>query len=305
MRCKNNSSADLGSVMYFIFLGFILFSAGLFGCTNSKKEFMSTELFYKIEGTGNPPIVMLHGMLGSHRYWDGVVPKLSVKHELILIDLLGFGDSPKPDKLDYSVDQHISKIEDVLKKSQKEKSRSVIVGHSMGTFLALNFAIAHPEQVEKLILINAPMKTDEESLKKAIADSSSKLMVTMTFSKTWGKLVCKIHEIIPSFSYPLIRIFEPDLPPAVARAAGQHTYDAYVGSFENILLKQNFYELLAKVSNIPVLIIASNQDEHATEQALNRLPQRDTIKLVRIDGNHNVLLKDPDRISDEILKFMN
>ncbi len=304
MRCKIDSSANLSSV-FCVFLGFMLFNAGLFGCANSKEEIMNSELFYKIEGAGNPPIVMLHGMLGSHRYWDGVVPKLSVKHELILIDLFGFGESPKPEKLDYSVDQHISRIEDVLKKSQKDKLRSIIVGHSMGTFLALNYAIAHPEQVEKLILINAPMKTDEESLKKAIAESSSKLMVTMTFSKTWGKLVCKIHEIIPSFSYPMIRIFEPDLPPAVARAAGQHTYDAYVGSFENILLNQNFYELLAKVSDIPVLIIASNQDEHTTEQALDRLPKRNTIKLVRIDGNHNVLLKDPDRISEEILKFVN
>ncbi len=264
---------------------------------------MESELFYKIEGTGNPAIIMLHGMLGSHRYWDGVVPNLQVNHELILIDLLGFGDSPKPD-VDYSVEQHVSKIEDVIKKAKKDNSHSVVVGHSMGTFLALNFAIAYPEQVEKLILINAPMKTDEESLKKAIGEASSQLMVTMTFSKTWGKLVCKLHELIPSASYPLIRILEPDLPPAVAKAAGQHNYNSYSGSFENILLKQNFYELLAKIPNIPVLILASNRDEYTKEKALERLPQRDTVKLVVINGNHNVLLKDPDRIADEILKFI-
>ncbi len=113
------------------------------------------------------------------------------------------------------------KIEDVIKKSKNDKMRLVVVGHSMGTFLAFNYAITHPEQVERLILINAPMKTDEESLKKAIGEASSQLMVTMTFSKTWGKLVCKLHELVPSISYPLIRVFEPDLPPAITRAAGQ------------------------------------------------------------------------------------
>ena len=104
-------------------------------------------------------------------------------------------------------------------------------------------------------------------------------------------------------SYPLIRVFEPDLPPAVAKAAGQHTYDSYAGSFENVLLKQSFYELLDKVPNIPVLILASTNDEYTQAQALDRLPQRKTVTVVKLSGNHNVLLKDPDRISDEILKF--
>ncbi len=246
---------------------------------------------------------MLHGMLGSHRYWDGVVPSLSKRHQLVLLDLLGFGESPKPD-IEYLVQQHLLQIENVIKRSSADEERLVFVGHSMGAFLALNYAILHPEQVSKLILINAPMKTDEASLIKAIAESSSQLMVTMTFSKTWGKLVCKIHEFIPFITYPLIRLFEPSLPPAVAKAAGQHTYESYSRTFENILLKQDFYSLLAKVPDIPVLIIASSRDEYTNDRALESLPQRSNLKLVLVQGNHNVLLKDPDLISEEILKFI-
>ncbi len=276
-----------------------------FSCSNKKEKskYINQPLTYKVQGVGLPAIVMLHGMLGSHRYWDGVIPQLDKHHKLILIDLLGFGESPKPE-IEYSVEQHLAKIEEVVVQAHPEKDRLVIVGHSMGTFLALNYAIAHPDRIKKLILINAPMKTDEESLKKAIGESSSQLMVTMTFSKTWGKLVCKVHELMPFISYPLLRVFEPDLPSAVAEAAGQHTYASYSGSFENILLKQNFYELLAKVSDVPVLIISSKRDEYKKDSALEVLPQRKTIKLVRIDGNHNVLLKSPDRISKEMLEFV-
>ncbi len=296
----------------FLIIGrfFLVLTMSLFGCRHeqSKNDLKSQPLTYTVEGKGSPRILMLHGMLGSHRYWDGVVPSLSHRHQVTSLDLLGFGDSPKPD-INYTVDEHLKGIEKVILAVETDdlphkEVRWVLVGHSMGSFLALNFAIAHPEKIEKLVLINPPMKTDEESLKKAMAESSSRLMVTMTFDKTWGHLVCRLHELIPFVSYPLIRVFEPELPPAVAKAAGQHTYASYSGSFENILLKQNFYELLAQVQEIPVLIIASKRDEYTGDRALELLPQRTTLKLVKIDGNHNVVLKDPDRISEEILKFI-
>ena len=276
-----------------------------FSCEHQHSQIDSTNqrLFYKIKGAGKPTLVMLHGLLGSHRYWDGVVPELSRNHELLLMDLLGFGESQKP-PIEYTVAQHLVKIEDVIEHTQLKESQFIVVGHSMGAFLALNYAIAHPNQVRKLVLINAPMNTDEESLKKAIAENSSQFMVTMTFSKVWGKLVCKIHELMPSISYPLIRILEPELPPAIAQAAGQHSYASYSGSFTNILLKQKFYDLLDKVPEIPVLIIASSKDEYSKDLALVMLPQRSNLKVVKIDGNHNVLLSDPDRISKEILKFI-
>ncbi len=284
---------------YFLLLWLIMLSCS----PDHDNKNLNEPLFYQVQGTGKPSIIFLHGILGSHRYWDGVVPRLRQHHELILIDLLGFGKSAKP-QLEYSVQQHITKIADVVNRTQPKDDRSVIVGHSMGSYLALNYAIAYPDRVKKLILINAPMNSDEASLKKAIAESSSQLMVTMTFSKTWGKLVCKIHELIPLISYPLIRIFEPELPPAVAEAAGQHVYASYSGSFENILLKQNFYELLEKIPNVPVLIISGSTDEYTKNQPLQQLPTRLTVKFVKIDGDHNVLLKKPQRISEEILKFI-
>ena len=248
-------------------------------------------------------LLFLHGMLGSHRYWDGLLPLIDAGRKLILVDLLGFGESPKP-KLQYTVHEHVDFIEKKVDEVKKDQVPLIVIGHSMGGLLSLNFAIANPGKVEKIILINAPMITSEQNLKKAIADSSSKLMVTMTFDKTWGQLVCHIHERFPKLTYYLIRLFEPHLPATMAMAAVQHTYNSYVGTFENVLLHQDFYKLLDQIQNIPVLILASLKDEYTKDNALERLPQRKNIKLIRIPGMHNVLLSDPSCIAAEINKFI-
>ena len=259
-------------------------------------------LFYKVVGHSESKIVFLHGLLGSSNYWDQVAPQLSLKHQLVMLDLLGFGDSPKPDS-DYTVAEHVSRIDEVIKISI-EKSPFVLVGHSMGTFLALDYTIEHPNQVQKLILINAPMVTDEEGMKAAVAESSSKFMVQITFDKTWGRIACAMHEIFPFISYPIIRFLEPDLPPAVAKAAGQHSWHSYSGSFKHVLLEQNFFELLSKVTNVPVLIITSDKDKYTNPAVFENRLQQKNVKVVQLAGDHNILLHQPEEISAQIDQFI-
>ena len=152
---------------------------------DQKEHRMTGNLFYKIHGDGATDLVFLHGILGSSNYWDGIIGKMTPGHRLIMLDLLGFGESEKP-KTDYSVHKHLQKINSTLSSVQQPETSSILIGHSMGAFLALNYAIAYPRKVKQLVLINAPMVNGKEALKKNLAASSSKLMVTMTFSETWG-----------------------------------------------------------------------------------------------------------------------
>ena len=267
--------------------------------TNTKNE----SLFYQIHGDGAKPIVFLHGMFGSHSYWDGILPSLKDGHQLVLLDLLGFGASPKP-HLEYTVIDHLNKIDETISKTVLQGAQFTLVGHSMGALIALDYAIAHPQRIKKLVLINAPLVTNEQSLKKAIAESSSKVMAAMTFNKQLGMLVCMMHEIMPTLSYPIIRWLEPDLPAAVARDVGHHTWDSFSGSFKNILLNQNFYNLLDQVSAIPVLILVSSNDKYASDADIEKLPDRKNLKVIKIEGGHNVLLQDPKKVTVEILKFI-
>jgi pimeloyl-ACP methyl ester carboxylesterase len=52
-------------------------------------------LYCRREGTG-PPVVLVHGLAGSWRYWRRGLDELTERHALYIPDLLGFGRSPKP-----------------------------------------------------------------------------------------------------------------------------------------------------------------------------------------------------------------
>ena len=261
-------------------------------------------LFFQTTEKRTSKIVFLHGILGSHRYWDQFIPELSLTHELILLDLLGFGNSPKPG-FDYTVVDHLDKIKATLDTINKESGRKyTLMGHSMGAVLALNYAKNHPEEVERLILINPPLDTSEKNLKNSMIESSSKVMVQMTFNPLFGRAVCFIHELIPFLAYPLIRILEPELPAAMAMAATKHTWKSYMGSMKYVLEEQKTLELIQSVKSIPTLILMSDKDEYSKPEGLDILKDQKNVRIKIVHGEHNLPLFHPERIRPEIQSFL-
>ena len=55
--------------------------------------------FRKLGENHREPLLLLHGITGSGRYWLRVAPGLSSEFTVLMPDLLGFGDSPKPDEV--------------------------------------------------------------------------------------------------------------------------------------------------------------------------------------------------------------
>ena len=100
----------------------------LLSCSFSKMQTENKDvaLFYEIKGHGEN-VVFLHGLLGSHNYWDGVVPDLGGHYKLILLDLLGFGDSPKPN-VNYEVTEHVEKIQQAIDTAVGLNQKITIVG---------------------------------------------------------------------------------------------------------------------------------------------------------------------------------
>ena len=104
------------------------------------------------DGQGSEVLVMLHGLGGTHRYWTcGSVPFTVPGHRRVLVDLLGFGASPRP-WMRYTLERHL----DALDASLAGEGRITLVGHSMGATLALAYAARWPERVVRLVLISPP-----------------------------------------------------------------------------------------------------------------------------------------------------
>jgi pimeloyl-ACP methyl ester carboxylesterase len=99
------------------------------------------------------PIVLLHGTSASLHTWEGWVTVLQDKRRVISLDLPGFGlTGPFPDG-DYRMSHYSAFLANVLE--QLQVPRAVVAGNSFGGQLAWQFALDHPQRVERLVLVDA------------------------------------------------------------------------------------------------------------------------------------------------------
>ena len=106
---------------------------------------------YRRGGTGET-ILLIHGLAGSSKTWDDVIPLLTPHADVIAVDLLGHGESAKPTG-DYSLGAFASGLRDFL--SILGIDSVTIVGHSFGGGVAMQLAYQHPHLVDRLVLVGS------------------------------------------------------------------------------------------------------------------------------------------------------
>ncbi|MFP3853078.1 MAG: alpha/beta fold hydrolase [Anaerolineales bacterium] len=115
-------------------------------------EIDGVRLHYRDQGAG-PPLVLIHGTFSSLHTWDGWAETLSADYRLLRLDLPGHGlTGPRHDG-DYSRGADAELLADWLDRLGVE--RASLAGNSLGGAIALRFALAHPDRVDKLILIDS------------------------------------------------------------------------------------------------------------------------------------------------------
>ncbi len=108
-------------------------------------------LFHRdLGGAGHPPLVLLHGMLGSSRNWQSAGADLAAHFHVLAPDLRNHGRSPHAEAMTYEV-----MMDDVLAwLDANGLTRATFVGHSMGGKVAMLLACRHPEWVERLVVVD-------------------------------------------------------------------------------------------------------------------------------------------------------
>ncbi len=97
-------------------------------------------------------ILLIHGLAGSSKTWNAVMPVLAEQFDVIAPDLLGHGESAKPVG-DYSLGAFASGLRDLL--AVVDVQTVTIVGHSFGGGVAMQLAYQHPELLDRLILVGS------------------------------------------------------------------------------------------------------------------------------------------------------
>lgn len=105
-------------------------------------------------GAGRDPLVALHGITSHHHAFNGVARHLRRPDGLLAVDLRGRGDSDKPaEAAAYGLEEHAHDVLRVLDWANLE--RAVLVGHSMGGFVALQAALLAPARVRAIVLLDS------------------------------------------------------------------------------------------------------------------------------------------------------
>jgi pimeloyl-ACP methyl ester carboxylesterase len=97
------------------------------------------------------PVVLLHGIASSIYTWKDVLPALARSHDVVALDLPGFGGSDVPPAL--SVDLYVRLLPALLERLGLR--RASLVGHSLGGALAAVTAAQRPDLVDRLVLVSA------------------------------------------------------------------------------------------------------------------------------------------------------
>ena len=101
-------------------------------------------------GEGKPPLLILHGMLGSSRNWLTAGSELAAQYHVFALDLRNHGRSPHAETMSYA-----EMMEDVVGwLDEQHVGSAALLGHSMGGKTAMLLACRHPERVDRLCVVD-------------------------------------------------------------------------------------------------------------------------------------------------------
>jgi pimeloyl-ACP methyl ester carboxylesterase len=128
---------------------------------------------YEVLGRGRP-VILVHGWLGSWRYWIPAMQVLQLKYRVYALDLYGFGDSGRnPAK--YNLEHQTELLADFMQ--QLGIPKAAMIGHSLGALVVAEFARRYQDRVPRLLLVSAPL-FDPGNLDKRVP-AGRKMMLTV------------------------------------------------------------------------------------------------------------------------------
>lgn len=200
-----------------------------------------------------PKLVFLHGLGGTHRYWLTGLDKLKKTYHVILIDLLGFGDSDKP-WINYTKMRHLDALEDALSHYDK----FFLVGHSLGAALSIAYSARNPKKCLGQVLISVPYFLSKNQAFRWLRQTPNGWLMTNVVTAIIACIFTR--RIAGRFLPRLLKRF----PRAVAEDLVKHNFLSSTTTLWQVLYHSTIPQDLALISDsIPTAWIHAKNDDSA------------------------------------------
>jgi len=200
-------------------------------------------------------LLFIHGLGSSSLTWGDIPDALSEYFHTIAIDLIGFGQSEKS-KADYTIPFFSKFIKNFLRQKDigiKDDDKVSIIGHSLGGYIALEYAIENKEKVDKLVLIdssgmlNKPTPLLELYLDAALKEDYFERLELA--NRVFEDMLADKSRYIPSKGIAFARIME-----------GQSTKYSFKSAYDHSTKVQMDLQRLNQIAHIHSLIIWGKND---------------------------------------------
>ncbi len=213
-------------------------------------------LSVRVAGAKSPVFVVLHGLTASGDTFGGGFDVLAEHGTLVAPDLLGFGQSLDVGRDDFSLEAHLDALDVMLDTLGVAQGPLVVVGHSMGAVLALHWA-ARRRCVQRVVAFSAPLYESEGEARRHISRMGP-LEKFFALESPLAHWTCSTMCALRPAAQWLAVAISPAWPVQIARQGVLHTWPAYLGGMNGILLRPGWREAIEALSAREVPIVLAN-----------------------------------------------
>lgn len=236
-------------------------------------------------------MLLLHGLVGSSRYWSATYDRLADGHQLVVPDLLGFGRSPKP-PAGYTPDDHVDALVALL--DELDLTAPAVVGaHSAGSVIALRLAARHANRVRAVVAFGPPLYPDAAAARAHLA-AMGPMAKVFALPGPVASAACAWVCAHRPLAARLAVLTHPHLPADVAAESVAHTWASYSQTMTDVVLAAEATTWLPDIA-APVTLVAGHRDRVVDHQQLERLAASPGLRALTWAGDHHLPLRRPDQ----------
>ncbi|GGK54667.1 MULTISPECIES: alpha/beta fold hydrolase [Flavobacteriaceae] len=252
-------------------------------------SYKNTSVYYTSKGIGRA-IVLLHGFLENSSMWNIISEELSKKHHVICIDLLGHGKTENHGYI-HTMKEQAEMVVAVLKHLRLRKY--IVVGHSMGGYIALEFVKLVSKNIKGLCLMNSTALPDSEE-KKINRDRA------ITAVKQNHKTFIRIA--IPMlFSEENRTVFTTEIK-EITNEALKMSPQGIIAALEGMKIRKNKASIY-KNADFPILMIIGKQDPALDYNSLIAQTKNTKVEVVEFPDGHMSHIENKDALTTSLISF--
>lgn len=248
------------------------------------------------EWTGDPPAtLLLHGIGNYARYWDFFADAIARRLRLVATDARGHGESGRPAD-GYAPEEFVADALAVL--DALAIDRALVVGHSMGGTHAIRLAAAHPDRVERLVIVDAGTEAMREG-----SDRARRLSLERPERFEYADdALAYLRRTSPGYSEDVYKnrmrwLFREDAGDLVWRSSREALASIMSSRASDLA------DALRAV-RCPVLLVRGTRSNVLSAEVAQRMIKTLTDgRLVELDAGHNVALDRPAELANAVVEF--